>query len=76
MAPELILNKDHGNSVDWWAFGVLLFEMSTGKLPFTGENYHIIFEKILKLEYHFPSHVSTELKDLINNFLKADEYER
>ena len=76
MSPELIRGKGYGKNVDWWACGVLLFEISTGEPPFTGRNRKIIFEKILLGEFDFPVHVSTELQDLINNFLKADENER
>ncbi|KAE8673913.1 Serine/threonine-protein kinase AtPK1/AtPK6 [Hibiscus syriacus] len=36
MAPEIITGKGHGKAADWWSVGVLLFEMLTGKPPFTG----------------------------------------
>jgi serine/threonine protein kinase len=29
-APEVILNKGHDHTVDFWAFGILLFELLTG----------------------------------------------
>ena len=76
MAPELILCTGYGKSVDWWALGVLLFEMSTGKLPFAGKKDQVIFTKILELQYRFPSYISSELKDLVSNLLKLDEDER
>lgn len=31
MAPELILSQGYNRSVDWWTFGVLLFEMASGR---------------------------------------------
>jgi protein kinase A len=30
MAPEIIMNRGHGSAVDWWSFGILLYEMVEG----------------------------------------------
>ncbi len=38
MAPEILLNQKYGKSVDWWSFGVLVYEMLFGIPPFYGEN--------------------------------------
>ncbi|EFN60622.1 cAMP-dependent protein kinase catalytic subunit, partial [Camponotus floridanus] len=34
LAPEVILSKGYGKSVDWWSFGVLVYEMNAGYPPF------------------------------------------
>ncbi|EGR29134.1 protein kinase a catalytic subunit, putative [Ichthyophthirius multifiliis] len=44
LAPEVILNKGHGKSVDLWAIGVLFYEMISGKTPFCDDSKN--FEKI------------------------------
>uniref|UniRef100_A0A1I8FGB5 Protein kinase domain-containing protein n=1 Tax=Macrostomum lignano TaxID=282301 RepID=A0A1I8FGB5_9PLAT len=36
MAPEVVNRKGHGTASDWWSYGVLMFEMLTGQLPFQG----------------------------------------
>ena len=38
LAPEIIQSKGHGKSVDWWALGILVYEMLAGYPPFYDEN--------------------------------------
>jgi len=54
LAPEMLLNKGHGKPVDWWTFGVLLYEMLAGIDPFSDEDPMNIYQKILKGKVHFP----------------------
>ena len=37
LAPEIITNKGHNLAVDWWAFGILIFEMLVGQPPFCAD---------------------------------------
>jgi protein kinase A len=55
LAPEIILNEGHGKPVDWWTFGILLYEMITGVTPFAGDNNLIIYKKILEGVIKFPT---------------------
>ena len=48
MAPEVVNRKGHGTTADWWSFGVLMYEMLTGSLPFQGENRKATMNMILK----------------------------
>ena len=47
LAPEIIQSKGHNKSVDWWALGILIFEMMAGYPPFYDENPFGIYQKIL-----------------------------
>lgn len=53
MAPEIVTRKGHTNAVDWWSFGVLMFEMLTGVLPFKGQNRVETLKQIIKYDFLF-----------------------
>jgi protein kinase A len=72
LAPEIILSKGYGLSVDWWSLGVLLFEMSAGHPPFYASDPMRIYEKIVSGKYRCPNHFSPELKDLVSHVLQVD----
>ncbi|KAK7790333.1 hypothetical protein R5R35_003683 [Gryllus longicercus] len=72
IAPEILLSKGYGPAVDWWSFGVLIYEMSAGHPPFYSRDPMKIYEKIVACKYHFATHFSYELKDLIYNILQVD----
>ena len=72
MAPEMILNRGHNKSVDWWAFGVLLYELLVGMDPFNDEDPILIYQKILKGKVLFPSKIAPAAKSLIKHLLEPD----
>ena len=59
-APEIIQSKGHGKAVDWWALGILIYEMIAGYPPFYDENPFGIYQKILAGRIEFPK-VGTHL---------------
>merc|ERR1711871_1360485 len=71
LAPEIIQSKGHGKPVDWWALGVLIFEMLAGYPPFYDENPFGIYQKILAGKIEFPRHFDVHAKDLIDAELAA-----
>lgn len=72
LAPEIILSKGHGKAVDWWALGVLCYEMLAGYPPFYDEDPLGIYQKILEGKLKFPWHFDRHSKDLIKKLLTAD----
>nr|CAH7754079.1 unnamed protein product [Callosobruchus chinensis] len=72
IAPEIILSKGYGKAVDYWSFGVLLFEMSAGYPPFTSSDPMKVYERIISCKYKCPGSFSSELQDIIKNLLQLD----
>jgi serine/threonine protein kinase len=58
LAPEIILQQGHNQAVDWWALGVLMYEMISGYPPFYDQNPYDIYRRIAVGYYEFPNHVS------------------
>jgi CRP-like cAMP-binding protein/tRNA A-37 threonylcarbamoyl transferase component Bud32 len=57
LAPEIILSKGHDKGVDYWAFGVLIYEMLVGRSPFYsyGTDQVSLFKRIVQVKYSFPN---------------------
>lgn len=72
LAPEILLNKGHGKPVDWWTFGVLLYEMIAGVDPFNDEDPMLVYQKILKGKLKFPSSFDSNAKSLVKHILVQD----
>lgn len=76
LAPEVIKNVGYSYSVDWWALGILIFEMSCGKPPFASEEPMKIFEKIMNARVKYPNTFNPVLKDCVRNLLIPDSQKR
>ncbi|CAO3692078.1 unnamed protein product [Umbelopsis ramanniana] len=76
LAPEIIQSKGHGKAVDWWAMGILIFEMLAGYPPFYDDNSFGIYEKILAGKVMFPAHFDPYAKDLLKRLLVGDRSRR
>jgi protein kinase A len=72
LAPEIIQSKGYGKAVDWYALGVLIFEMLAGYPPFYDEDHFRLYEKILAGKVKFPAHFDPAAKDLLKRLLTSD----
>ncbi|KAI8334196.1 kinase-like domain-containing protein [Chlamydoabsidia padenii] len=77
LAPEIIRSQGYTKAVDWWSFGVLIYEMVMGEAPFQAENPVDKYQMILDGNIKFlPNRLSNELVDLLGHLLKVKPTER
>lgn len=76
MAPEVVNRKGHGTAADWWSYGVLMFEMLTGALPFQGQNRKETMTMILKAKLGMPQFLSPEAQSLLRALFKRNPLNR
>lgn len=76
MAPEVVNRKGHSFAADWWSFGVLMFEMLTGRLPFQGTTRKDTMTQILKAKLGMPANLSTEAQSLLRALFKRNPVNR
>uniref|UniRef100_A0A8C8BVX6 cGMP-dependent protein kinase n=1 Tax=Oncorhynchus tshawytscha TaxID=74940 RepID=A0A8C8BVX6_ONCTS len=78
VAPEIILNKGHDISADYWSLGILMFELLTGSPPFSGpdpmKTYNIILRGIDMIE--FPKKITKNAANLIKKLCRDNPSER
>nr|AML78581.1 putative LOV domain-containing protein [Talbotia elegans] len=78
IAPEIITGAGHTSAVDWWALGILLYEMFYGYTPFRGKTRQKTFANILHKDLKFPSSISASFpaKQLMFRLLHRDPKNR
>lgn len=72
LAPEIIALKPYGKPVDWWALGILMFEMVAGDVPYNADNEKQLYDKIIEGKLRIPNYFSPDLSDLVKNLLQND----
>ena len=84
LAPEILDERGHGFEVDWWALGILTYEMIIGFPPFysSENNNAIIYKRITEKVVNFPNQakhgisMSEESKDFVAQCLQKDPEKR
>ncbi|PRQ28194.1 putative protein kinase AGC-RSK-2 family [Rosa chinensis] len=78
LAPEIIKGEGHGSAVDWWTFGIFLYELLFGKTPFKGSGNRATLFNVVGQPLRFPESpvVSFAARDLIRGLLVKEPQNR
>ncbi|KAL2343132.1 hypothetical protein Fmac_004417 [Flemingia macrophylla] len=81
VSPEVASGRSHGNAVDWWSFGVFIYELIYGRTPYAGASKEATLRNIVKKPLAFPTATpSTALenhaRDLISGLLNKEPAHR
>ncbi|XP_019715328.1 protein kinase C delta type-like [Hippocampus comes] len=76
IAPEILLGQKYTFSVDWWSFGVLVYEMLIGQSPFQGDDEDELFESIRSDTPHYPRWIPKEARKLLELLFERDPTRR
>ncbi|XP_052172040.1 serine/threonine-protein kinase D6PKL2-like [Diospyros lotus] len=78
LAPEIIRGEGHGSAVDWWTFGIFLYELLYGRTPFKGAGNEETLTNVVLQNLKFPESplVSFQVRDLIRGLLVKEPENR
>ncbi|KAL8668568.1 MAG: hypothetical protein Q9168_006806 [Polycauliona sp. 1 TL-2023] len=76
VSPELLRDKTACKASDLWAFGCIIYQLFAGRPPFKAGNEYLTFQKILNLEYGFPTGFPEVAKDLVERLLVLEPTSR
>ncbi|KAK3102892.1 hypothetical protein FSP39_014744 [Pinctada imbricata] len=76
IAPEILKGWKYNSSVDWWSFGVLLYEMIIGQSPFHGDDEDDLFHSILNDTPHYPRWLPKEAASILSLLFVRNPRER
>ena len=71
---QILQELDYGASVDWWALGVLMYEMMAGQPPFEADNEDDLFESILHDDVLYPVWLSKEAVSVLKGVRKENVF--
>ncbi|XP_072978792.1 serine/threonine-protein kinase UCN-like [Typha angustifolia] len=76
VSPEVVRGEGHEFAVDWWALGILAYEMAYGRTPFRGRNRKETFRNVVTRQPEFSGGQRSDLTDLIGKLLAKDPSRR
>ncbi|KAL0920028.1 hypothetical protein M5K25_009133 [Dendrobium thyrsiflorum] len=78
LAPEIIRGEGHGSAVDWWTFGIFIYELIYGTTPFKGSGNRATLFNVIGQPLRFPEEpvISKSARDLIRSLLVKDPHKR
>lgn len=76
VAPEMLRGESYDTSLDFWTFGILLYEMVSGRTPFYTSDHAEIYRRIEKSPVFYPRHLSSDIRGLLSKLLVRDPAKR
>lgn len=76
ICPEIINSDGHNQMVDWWAFGILVFEMLCGFPPFRSDKPEVTYKMIKDAKIDYPKHMDAASKDLVGKLVMPNPNDR
>ncbi|ORY45510.1 kinase-like protein [Rhizoclosmatium globosum] len=76
IAREIVRNRAYTKAVDWWSFGVLIFELVSGKTPFGDDSSEQIYENITEMKIKWHPMIKGTTKDIVKRLLEPDPTKR
>ncbi|XP_035387026.1 protein kinase C alpha type isoform X2 [Electrophorus electricus] len=76
IAPEIVAYQPYGKAVDWWSYGVLLYEMLAGQPPFDGIDEEELFQSIMEQSVSYPKSLSREAVAICKGLLTKNPAKR
>lgn len=76
VAPEMLRGDAYDTVIDFWTFGILLYEMMSGRTPFYTADHNEIYKRIEKAPIFYPRNLSSEVRELLGKLLQRDPAQR
>lgn len=76
VAPEMLRGDPYDTTIDFWTYGILLYEMLSGRTPFYSADHSEIYKRIEKSSICYPRNLSNEVKNLISKLLVREPEKR
>jgi serine/threonine protein kinase len=79
LAPEILTNSGtdgYGRAIDWYALGIVLYEMLVGRLPYSNKDVKILFQNIVNQTLELPYYLSLNSKQILSGLLDKDPQKR
>ena len=74
--PEMLNDEGHDERADIWCIGILLFELTTGSIPFECDDEDTVKQNISELNIIWPDNIDPDVKDLCSKILKLNPNQR
>ncbi|XP_065359321.1 serine/threonine-protein kinase PLK4 [Calliphora vicina] len=76
ISPEVVSRASHGLPADVWGLGCMFYTLLVGQPPFDTDAVQATLNRVVMSDYHIPSYISFDARDLIDKLLKKNPIER